>query len=322
MYDDHFHFDMSVIIPCYNGEAYVGGAIESILNQNVRPKQIIVVNDGSTDGSSNVLKGYGEKIHVVNKDNAGLAAARNSGIEHATGEWLAFLDADDRYDVEMVATMMEATQTCSTVGAWFADFWHVSPSGEKIVLGSEKHVLGLSRVQWQECKGSFRAAEGSVLESIVESFWTCSSAFMVRRDLALAIGGYDKNCLRCEDLEFFLRLYKSGAKFGYVSKPLSCVTQHPQSLCRGPSARKKIAENAIQVLSSFRSLNSLSGSESSTISRAVGEHLLSLSWIFQNEGDHAAARRYSKLAFGEGMRWRALRAFARNMIPYSPRKVR
>ena len=86
---------VSVIIPLYNQKDFVGEAIESILNQTYSNVEIIVVNDGSTDEPSEVLEKYKTYIKLINQKNKGLAAARNTGIKHSSGEYIQLLDADD-----------------------------------------------------------------------------------------------------------------------------------------------------------------------------------------------------------------------------------
>ncbi len=96
----------SVIIPTYNRERFVAKAIESVLNQRFNDLEIIVVDDGSTDGTRQELERYQNKMHYVYQENAGASAARNAGIEAATGEWLAFLDSDDEWTPEYLAKQM------------------------------------------------------------------------------------------------------------------------------------------------------------------------------------------------------------------------
>ncbi|WP_333797327.1 glycosyltransferase family 2 protein [Rheinheimera sp.] len=86
---------VSVVMPCYNNAAYVRQAVDSVLQQDYPNIELIVVDDGSRDNSLEVLAGYGEQIKVVSQPNQGPAAARNNGIRHATGDYIAFLDSDD-----------------------------------------------------------------------------------------------------------------------------------------------------------------------------------------------------------------------------------
>jgi glycosyltransferase involved in cell wall biosynthesis len=86
---------VSVIIPNYNYAQYVGEAIESVIDQTYSNIEIIVVNNGSTDNSLELLKEFGDRICLVNQENLGQSGARKSGLLRATGDFIAFLDADD-----------------------------------------------------------------------------------------------------------------------------------------------------------------------------------------------------------------------------------
>ena len=95
-YEDCFEYDISVIIPCYNIEKYVGECINSVLNQKGNLKiQIVCVNDGSTDNTLEVLKAYDRKITLIDSENHGLGMARNLGIDNSKGRYIFFLDSDD-----------------------------------------------------------------------------------------------------------------------------------------------------------------------------------------------------------------------------------
>ncbi len=88
----------SVIISVFNAERYLAAAIESVLGQTSPPDELIVVDDGSTDGSAMVAAGYGDSVHLLRQENRGTGAGRNRGIDAAAGELVAFLDADDLWE--------------------------------------------------------------------------------------------------------------------------------------------------------------------------------------------------------------------------------
>jgi glycosyltransferase involved in cell wall biosynthesis len=114
---------VSIIIPVYNGEKYLGEATESILAQTYRPIEIIVVDDGSTDGSSKVAQRFSDHVHYLYQSNRGCHAARNTGIKAARGSYYAFLDADDLWTEDKLArqiAVMEADPGLQIV------FGHVS----------------------------------------------------------------------------------------------------------------------------------------------------------------------------------------------------
>jgi glycosyltransferase involved in cell wall biosynthesis len=98
---------VSCIVPVHNGARYVAEAVTSALRQTV-PVEVIVVDDGSTDGTAEILRGLGAPIRSVSQPHAGVSAARNHGVRRASGEWLSFLDADDRLHPEKVARQLAA----------------------------------------------------------------------------------------------------------------------------------------------------------------------------------------------------------------------
>ena len=104
---------LSIIVPAYNAEKYIGIALESLINQTLQDIEIICVNDGSTDNTLNIINKYAQidnRIRVVDKKNEGSAAARRDGIKVATAEFIGFLDSDDYYESTYCATMISAME--------------------------------------------------------------------------------------------------------------------------------------------------------------------------------------------------------------------
>lgn len=98
---------ISIIIPVYNVEKYISRCLDSIVNQTYKDLQIIIVNDGSTDGGLNIIREYDdERIEIINKSNGGLSSARNAGLEVAKGEYVTFIDSDDWVDLTMIEKMI------------------------------------------------------------------------------------------------------------------------------------------------------------------------------------------------------------------------
>jgi len=101
---------VSCIVPVFNGERYLGEALDSILRQTYRPVETIVIDDGSTDGTATVIGHYGEHVQYLRQSNAGPAAARNLGLSVTQGECVAFLDADDLWHPEKLERQMARFQ--------------------------------------------------------------------------------------------------------------------------------------------------------------------------------------------------------------------
>lgn len=102
---------ISVLVPVFDAERYLGEALDSALSQSVPPAEVVVVDDGSLDGSVRVASSFGGRVRVVRQDHAGIGAARNRLVSEAGGEWLAFLDADDRWTSTALAAHLAALET-------------------------------------------------------------------------------------------------------------------------------------------------------------------------------------------------------------------
>jgi glycosyltransferase involved in cell wall biosynthesis len=110
---------ISVIVPVYNGEKYLAAAIDSVLCQAYSATEILVVDDGSVDGSAQVAQGFGDRVRYFHQPNRGIGAARNRGIEIAKGAFFAFLDADDLWEPRKLALQMAALEEDASLDAVF-----------------------------------------------------------------------------------------------------------------------------------------------------------------------------------------------------------
>lgn len=117
---------VSCVIPVYNGERFLSESLDSVLAQTHPPSEIIVVDDGSTDGTQAVVEQYSDKVTCTRQANAGAAAARNRGIAMASGQFVAFLDADDLWHEDKLARQLERFNALPTLGyctTYLQNFW-------------------------------------------------------------------------------------------------------------------------------------------------------------------------------------------------------
>jgi glycosyltransferase involved in cell wall biosynthesis len=158
---------IGVIVPVFNGERYLGATLESILAQSYRPLEIVVVDDGSTDGSMAVIGRFGRAVNYVRQPNQGTGAARNRGVLHSTADYLAFLDQDDLWSSDKLIRQMEALRA------------HESAD---MVFGQ---VQQFRSPDWQESTGSRIACPERPMPGYLPS------ALLVRRTSFLRVGPFD-----------------------------------------------------------------------------------------------------------------------------------
>ncbi len=191
---DNYSPLVSVIIPVFNGQETVCRAIDSVLAQSYREREVIVVDDGSTDSTVELLRTYGSKIRLVEQRKGGVASARNHGIKFARGEYIAFLDHDDFWIQEKLAIQVETLRRHPTVGLTFSNLEVVNKQGEK---------LGFTYVS------SHLRSAPSWGDLLVKGPRVPVSTVLARREMILKVGGFDTDLFTSrgyEDRDFLLRL--------------------------------------------------------------------------------------------------------------------
>lgn len=191
---------VAVIVPTYNRAAHLGVALDSILGQEGRPDEVIVVDDGSTDDTGAVLAGYGDAIRVIVQDNAGASAARNAGAAAAQADWLTFLDSDDLWLPGRMALLRR-----DLAGADDAVLAHVANVRFEGVGGGRDFfaVAGIA------AKPGTVARMARPLAPFLHAFFLIGAAF--RRDVFAELGGFDTTFPTDEDTELAHRIAGRGA---------------------------------------------------------------------------------------------------------------
>lgn len=190
---------VSVIIPNYNREHLIGETLENLLNQTRPADEIIVVDDGSTDRSVEVIKSYGERIRVITQKNAGPATARNRGLQEATGEYIQFFDSDDLCSLNKLEAQADAI---TRTGADFAyGPWLQTRLKDGVAAYTDLLLQG-------QALPPTRPALSWFLREWVIVFQCC----MFRRDLLDRVGHYRTDLMPTEDSELLFRMLKAGAR--------------------------------------------------------------------------------------------------------------
>lgn len=210
---------VSVVVPAYNSGATIVCALESVLNQSMLPDEIIVVDDGSTDGTGEILKNFPE-IRFIRQENQGPAAARNNGTHVATGEYIAFLDSDDYWEKDHLQNLMSVLENNRNLK------WAATGYRKRLLNGKEKIVsLNDNQHSSNYAVDYFSATPGLHFLSVIST--------AVRRDLFLAAGGFAEKYSRGEDLSLWLRLALAEPVLGYSPKPTAVYVASTRSLTSG-----------------------------------------------------------------------------------------
>ena len=197
--------EVSAIIPTYNRRELVVRAIESVLAQTRRVDEIVVVDDGSTDGTEAVLRErYGDRIRYVWQANAGVSAARNHGMSIAHGRYFALLDSDDEWLPKKTARQVEWMQAHPDFGMVLCDVERVDSQHQLVDVFRRRDTI-------QE--------DGWVLRWIIHNPALAPASALLRREVVVDVGGFDETLRTAEDIDFHLRIAHRW-KIGVVELPL------------------------------------------------------------------------------------------------------
>ncbi len=195
----------SIIIPYYKKRNYIERCIDSVLNQTFKDFEIIVVDDGSLDNISVLCsKKYGDKVKLLTQENQGVSSARNTGIAHATNDYIAFLDADDYWHQEYLMTVYK------TINITDSDL--ISTGFTNNVLELQKGKVNLVFNEMSEDEYLLKSTYSAIINS---------SAVIVKKDIYNKTSGFDVGLKRGEDIEMWLRLVKHSERFIKIENILS-----------------------------------------------------------------------------------------------------
>ncbi len=227
--------DISVIIPAFNRAHTLPKALDSVLSQTLKPREIIVVDDGSTDETNAVLANY-PGLCIISQDNRGVSAARNVGIEKAGGEWLAFLDSDDEWLKEKLEKQWDAIciddkLICHTEEIWIRNGQRVNPMKKHKKFG------------------------GIIYERCLPLCVISPSSVMIHRSVFKDVGVFDESLEVCEDYDLWLRIC---AKYSvlFIDEPLIVkYGGHEDQLSRKYWGMDRFRVKALEKMMSFGALN-------------------------------------------------------------------
>lgn len=213
---------VSVIIPTYNSAHFIIEAVESVLNQTFTDFEILVIDDGSTDATKEVLiEKYGNLVRYFYKENGGVSKARNFGIENAQGKYVAFLDSDDAWIPEKLEKQVSALEKNAENKACYSSFF----------LCDENLIpVGVNE--------SNRKSDALTDLLLIGNVVATPSTVIAEKELFQQVGGFDHELSQCADWEMWIRL-ATKTEFIYIDKPLLKYRQHGANMSKNAALLEK-----------------------------------------------------------------------------------
>jgi glycosyltransferase involved in cell wall biosynthesis len=266
---------VSVVIPCFNAQRYIGATLRSVLAQEGVSLEVVVVDDGSSDGSAQQVAQDFPQVKLLRVPNGGVARARNRGIEAATGDWIAFVDADDIWlpgklqaQLDEQAAWADCRMSYTAWKVWFSD----SPEPEADVLQELARTAGELK-RWE-------GASGWIYPELLLDCEVWTSTVLVRRDVLQEIGGFNPDLRIGEDYDLWLRASRV-TRIQRIARPYALYRQHPGNITRGAQT----ANYKGQVVQSALDRWGFAGPDGRAMDARAVQRMLAKTW-----SDFAAAQ--------------------------------
>ncbi|MBK8095570.1 MAG: glycosyltransferase family 2 protein [Planctomycetes bacterium] len=275
---------IAVVIPAHDAERWLGFALESLKQQTLPPAEIVVVDDGSTDGTASVAARFG--VRCVRQDQKGPGAARNRGVAETTAPFVAFLDADDWF---APAKLERQLARLAELGAALvcSDAWIVS--GDKVVRCKNQHHVVPSVL---------------TLERLLQGNPVICSTVLARRESIARAGGFDEDprLIATEDYDLWLRMAQH-EPIAYLAEPLSFYRVHPGSL----SANRRFVNGVDRILDKVITHFDGEAHFQKLVARRRAGVRLDLAWDLLRSGDPVEARQLIRQAQGLAWSWKGFK---------------
>lgn len=204
---------ISVVIPAYNIGEYIGRAIDSVLAQTHKPDEIIVVNDGSTDNTAEVIQSYGSKVRYIHQENAGASTARNTGIKAVNCEWIAFLDGDDEWVLDNLQKQTELLKRNPELDWSTANYI-------RCYCREDRKITANDSKKADEFMGDKDYFE-SYFSAYMNRTYGCTDTMIIKREVFEKTGLFREKQLKHNDMDMWFRIAFQYSKIGYISQPLA-----------------------------------------------------------------------------------------------------
>ena len=228
---------VSVIVPAYNVRSYIEQVLVSLKHQSFQNFEVIIVDDGSTDGTAEVVKPFCEsdsRFQLLQKTNGGLSSARNCGIRHARAPYIALLDGDDVYKPEKLATHVSILDRAPDVGVVYSASRAIREDGRPTFMSlSGKPVMS-----------------NPLLALLCKNFIGHGSNAVFRRCIVDEVGEFDEGLRSSEDVDYWLRIAATGRwRFHRVPQVLCCYRVRPSGLSFNVAQMQRSHEQVLEAAS-------------------------------------------------------------------------
>jgi glycosyltransferase involved in cell wall biosynthesis len=221
---------VDVVIPAYNAAQWIGEAVESALGQIGVVPRVVVVDDGSSDGTLDVVGRFGPEVTVFSQANQGVSVARNAGVAHGSAPYLAFLDADDVWAPDFLVRQTGLLGSRPELDLAFTDHYQFENGGQLVLRSFLSGHRGFLKIPRSEAKGAAAFVFDRLIgDDLVDGVFVWTSALCMRRQAFEVSGGFDPALRNAQDHDLWLRLCRTG-RAGVILEPLAGRRLHPSSL--------------------------------------------------------------------------------------------
>ena len=271
---------VSIVIPAYNAEKYIEKTLESVFNQIFTDYEIIVVDDGSTDNTPNILTKYGDKITYIRQRNSGgPSSPRNRGIEIAKAEYIALFDSDDLMFEDKLRRQVNILDKNPEVSLVFSDFVILNEDGQQNKSMFEKGPVKeiINSIPQKKIGCNVYRFEEPIYDEILQNNFIGTSTVVFRKKDILEIGIFNESLIGIEDRDMWLRFSKAGKIFAYTTDVLSYYRYMDNSLSRQ-------TKNLVSQIDFYQRLlqNDLNSKNYIIVKNRIGELCLSYGYILRN----------------------------------------
>lgn len=295
----------SVVIPAFNAAATLARAIESVRAQTWPAHEIIVVDDGSTDATAEVARRFAD-VRLIRQANSGVSVARNAGAAAASGDWLAFLDADDSYAPDRLRLHAEWIAEDPTLDFLTGDYEYRDAAGTLLGTSMAQHVAG--RAMLAKAGGATRVVmdRPDEIAAFVADHFGDTHTLSVPRARFIELGGYPTGFKVCEDVHFLARLVAHSHRIGVICRSLGVYVIHGASATRrDPVAAQR--ENVRTLIDLSRRAVRFPTPVRQGIAQRLASARYNLACALRRQGERGAAIRAVAPSLHERPGWQSVR---------------